>query len=214
MLLWATFAGVQFGTYEQLRRMDLLNTHLASRDPTARARHAGAGQGQGGAGDSTPPLYGVDGAEKGGRARGGAGGRGQWGGWGGWGKGGVSPAVSHFVHGAIAGCTATVASYPFDIARTALAFQVGGCFRSASGGWGRVVLVRCIAVLSKTIDPRIPTMLGRSTSDFHRPGRHRVHQARGGEAGGGGWESEGGDGGGGGGRGRGVVRGRIVHRQK
>ena len=29
-----------------------------------------------------------------------------------------------------------------------------------------------------TIDPRIPTMPGRSASGFHRPGRHRVHQAR------------------------------------
>ena len=29
-----------------------------------------------------------------------------------------------------------------------------------------------------TIDPRIPTMPGRSTSGFHRPGRHRLHQAR------------------------------------
>ena len=29
-----------------------------------------------------------------------------------------------------------------------------------------------------TIDPRIPTMPGRSTSDFHGPGRHRWHQAR------------------------------------
>ena len=26
----------------------------------------------------------------------------------------------------------------------------------------------------KTIDPRIPTMRGRTTSDFHRPSRHRV----------------------------------------
>ena len=25
-----------------------------------------------------------------------------------------------------------------------------------------------------TIDPRIPTMPGRSTSGFHRPGRHRL----------------------------------------
>ena len=29
-----------------------------------------------------------------------------------------------------------------------------------------------------TIDPRIPTMPGRSTSGFHRPGRHCLHQAR------------------------------------
>ena len=29
-----------------------------------------------------------------------------------------------------------------------------------------------------TIDPRIPTMPGRSMSDFHRPGRQCLHQAR------------------------------------
>ena len=29
-----------------------------------------------------------------------------------------------------------------------------------------------------TIDPRIPTMPGRSTSAFHQPGRHCLHQAR------------------------------------
>ena len=29
----------------------------------------------------------------------------------------------------------------------------------------------------KTIDPRIPTMPGRITSGFHRPGRHCFHQA-------------------------------------
>ena len=29
-----------------------------------------------------------------------------------------------------------------------------------------------------TIDPRIPTMPGRSTSGFRQPGRHGLHQAR------------------------------------
>ena len=29
-----------------------------------------------------------------------------------------------------------------------------------------------------TIDPRIPTVPGRSTSGFHQPGRHCLHQAR------------------------------------
>ena len=29
-----------------------------------------------------------------------------------------------------------------------------------------------------TMDPRIPTLLGRSTSGFHQPGRHCLHQAR------------------------------------
>ena len=32
-----------------------------------------------------------------------------------------------------------------------------------------------------TVDPRILTMLGWGTSGFHRPGRHCLHQARGGE---------------------------------
>ena len=30
----------------------------------------------------------------------------------------------------------------------------------------------------KTIDSRMPAMPGRGMSDFHRPGRHRVHQAQ------------------------------------
>ena len=29
-----------------------------------------------------------------------------------------------------------------------------------------------------TIDPRTPTMPGRSTPGFHQPGRHCLHQAR------------------------------------
>ena len=29
----------------------------------------------------------------------------------------------------------------------------------------------------KTVDSRIPTMPGRRSSGFHRPGRHRVHQS-------------------------------------
>ena len=29
-----------------------------------------------------------------------------------------------------------------------------------------------------TIDPRIPALPGRSTSVFHQPGRHCLHQAR------------------------------------
>ena len=35
-----------------------------------------------------------------------------------------------------------------------------------------------------TIDPRISPMLGQSTSNFHRSGRHRVRPARGGRGGG------------------------------
>ena len=42
----------------------------------------------------------------------------------------------------------------------------GGCTHVMDGG-SRV-----------TMDPHIPTVPGRSTSDFHRPGRHCLHQAR------------------------------------
>ena len=35
-------------------------------------------------------------------------------------------------------------------------------------------------VACRTIDPRIPTTSGRSTSGFHRRGRHCLHQPRGG----------------------------------
>ena len=38
-----------------------------------------------------------------------------------------------------------------------------------------------------TVDPRIPTMPGRSPSSFHRPGRHRLHQAQSAVRMGGGW---------------------------
>ena len=52
----------------------------------------------------------------------------------------------------------------------------GGRGWRARGGWG--VLMSCMAVVVMTIDPRIPTMPGRSTSGFHRSGRHFQHQAR------------------------------------
>ena len=46
------------------------------------------------------------------------------------------------------------------------------------GGWG----VGCVDVMHgrsrMTIDPRIPTMPGRITLGFHRPGGHCLHQAR------------------------------------
>ena len=49
-------------------------------------------------------------------------------------------------------------------------------------GEGGRVLSLCMAVVV-SIDPRIPTMPGRSTSVFHQPGRHCLHQE--GEGGGG-----------------------------
>ena len=48
-------------------------------------------------------------------------------------------------------------------------------------GWG--VGYTLIIIHDRTrvaVDPRIPTMPGRSSSLFHRPGRHCLHQARGG----------------------------------
>ena len=45
--------------------------------------------------------------------------------------------------------------------------------------FGRGVCAQFVHGRSRmTIDPRIPTMPGRSTSGFHRPGRHCLHQAR------------------------------------
>ena len=46
-------------------------------------------------------------------------------------------------------------------------WEGGGCTHRMYGGRSRM-----------TIDPRIPTMLGRSTSGFHRPGSPCLHQAR------------------------------------
>ena len=36
----------------------------------------------------------------------------------------------------------------------------------------------CMAGVCKTIDPRIPTVSGRSTWGFHPPGKHCLHQGR------------------------------------
>ena len=47
----------------------------------------------------------------------------------------------------------------------------------AGGGWGRGT--QFVHDRSRmTIDPPIPTMPGRSTSGFHQPGTHCLHQAR------------------------------------
>ena len=40
------------------------------------------------------------------------------------------------------------------------------------------VLTLCVGRTRMTIDVRIPIMPGRSTSGFHQPGRHCLHQAR------------------------------------
>ena len=44
------------------------------------------------------------------------------------------------------------------------------------GGGGGTQVVRGRSRM--TLDPRVPTMPGRSTSDFHQPGRYCLHQAR------------------------------------
>ena len=53
-------------------------------------------------------------------------------------------------------------------------------WRGRGRGEGRrgVVTKPCVAVVRRTRDPRIPATSKRSTSGFHQPGRHRVHQAR------------------------------------
>ena len=54
-------------------------------------------------------------------------------------------------------------------------------FTKARGTRGGIHFMHIIAYHRRSpnaINPRIPTMPGRSTLAFHRPGRHRVHQAR------------------------------------
>ena len=53
-------------------------------------------------------------------------------------------------------------------------FDTVGRTSAREGGGGGVMLGRS----RKTADPCLPTMPGRSTSGFHRRGRHRVHRAR------------------------------------
>ena len=48
------------------------------------------------------------------------------------------------------------------------------------GGRGGVLIIMHGRGRMMTIDPRTPTMPGRGTSGFYRPGRHCLHQARGG----------------------------------
>ena len=48
--------------------------------------------------------------------------------------------------------------------------------RNRKGGGGGTQFVHGRTFMA--IDPRIPTMPGRSTSGFHQPGRHCLHQAR------------------------------------
>ena len=52
----------------------------------------------------------------------------------------------------------------------------GGDARDARGGEGGGCTYFVHGRSRMTIDPRIPTMPGRSTSGFHYPGRHCLHQ--------------------------------------
>lgn len=131
MFLWATFAGVQFGTYEKLRSMDPLRANDTPPSPAVTGI-AGGGGGAGtardtrGEGVAEVHVSGGAGGVKGGEER----------------RGGLPAALSHFVFGAIAGSAATVTSYPFDITRTALAYQVRMSLRErglrvgVGGFWG------------------------------------------------------------------------------
>ena len=128
--LWATYGGVQFGMYEHLQRVDFLRANAVSRTQDQdrgraheRYRDGRESDGRGG------PARGVC-DEDGGRS-----------------SGGLPTAVSNFVYGAIAGCSATFASYPFDITRTALASQVRisekGGFQGRANGTFRCHEFRC-----------------------------------------------------------------------
>lgn len=134
MLLWASFAGVQFGTYEQLRKLDLsggrnviTTVETSSAKKSSKRKRARTGEDNG---DGEVDTYagGNMGKTKSGRSS----------------AKGVSifpDAVRHFVCGAVAGGAATVASYPFDITRTAIAYQVR-CLRNVARG-GHRGKVRC-----------------------------------------------------------------------
>ena len=67
-----------------------------------------------------------------------------------------------------------------SIGRACLKAGEGGGVQGWAGGLGgRGGCAHAMHSVSlKTIDPRILTMPGRSTSGFCRPGRHHVHQAR------------------------------------
>lgn len=107
MLLWAAFSGVQFGTYEQFQKMDPLRGTVVA--DTASGNAPGGGRSEGGRGWRARAKDNED------EADGGSGG-GRW---------GVSRSARNFLYGATSGAVATVATYPLDIARTALAYQVG-----------------------------------------------------------------------------------------
>ena len=67
-----------------------------------------------------------------------------------------------------------------DAGSVPLGRGVGKGSRAIVGGrgGGGVCSISCMAVVvCLTIDPRMPTMLGRSMSGFHRPGRCCLHQA-------------------------------------
>lgn len=113
MFLWSAYTAVQFCTYEQLRSTDFLRSQAASSNNSSRRSErytSGVGRtGEGGGRDGGEGI-GVRGA----RGRGAEEGVGR----------GLPPALSNFVYGSIAAFTATLLTYPLDITRTALAFQV------------------------------------------------------------------------------------------
>ncbi|CAN0411761.1 unnamed protein product [Ectocarpus sp. 12 AP-2014] len=126
MFLWSAYTAVQFSAYEQLRATDF----LLSRRHDNSVSGGGVSHRSSSCPSSSPP-----------HERRGAGRVGEVGGWRTGGRGdeqqyqalrrqqdgrgrGLPPALANLVYGAMAAFTATLVTYPLDIARTALAFQV------------------------------------------------------------------------------------------
>lgn len=96
MLLWASFSGVQFGAYEHLRKVDPLRYAPLGETRSSRSQERGP----------QAVLERSDGSSHGG------------------GREVVPEALCHFIYGATSGALGTVVTYPLDITRTALAYQV------------------------------------------------------------------------------------------
>lgn len=135
MFLWSAYAGVQFCAYEQLRATDFLNPRHNSNRNSNNSKDGYNNNDEddvndGGSGGRRISISSRregerwgDADEVRGNGRGHRRRREQEAGVRDRGRG-LPPAVSNFVYGSLAAFTATLLTYPLDITRTALAFQV------------------------------------------------------------------------------------------